>query len=98
LVGIGEQLVTIEVLEDFIESVLSTTLETVADKRWRPSEEDTTKTLSSVNGLPRSNVGCVELGIDLATTFYQIKGSDGSMGWSTSYSKSELIFKSFLIG
>lgn len=85
LVGIWKVLVAIQVLEDLVETVLSTTLETVTDECRRPSEEYSTKSLSLVDALPSANVGLVEGGVDLTSAFYKIKRGNGCVGWPTSY-------------
>lgn len=70
----------VEMLEVFVESVLSSTLHGVADESWADTGEDTAEALSLCNRRPRLEVALVELCIDLATAFDQIEGSHSSVG------------------
>ena len=79
-VGIREHLVPVGVLEHLVESILPGALEGVADEGWRPAEEDTAEAFGSVDGAPGTEVGGVELGVDLAAAFDQVEGGDGFQG------------------
>lgn len=69
-VGRGEHLVAIDVLEDFVETVLARTLEGVADQGWRPAEEDAPEAFFGVDCTPGLDIGAIEFGVDLATAFH----------------------------
>lgn len=72
--SVGKQLVAIEVLEDFVEAVLAGSLEGVADEGGGPAEEDAAEAFFAVDGSPGRDVGAVNVGVDLATTFDEIEG------------------------
>ena len=76
-VGVREHFVPVGVLEHFVEAIFPGALAAVADEGWRPAEEDTAETLSSVDGAPGAEVGGVDLGVDLAPAFDQVEGGDG---------------------
>lgn len=69
-VGVGEHLVAVEVLEDFVEAVFAGALEGVADVGGRPAEEDAAETLFGVDGSPGLEVGRVDFGVDLTAAFH----------------------------
>jgi len=85
LVGVGEQLFTICVLEELVGAVLASTLERVSDESGRPAEEDTTKSFFAEDCAPGLKVGRVELAIYLATAFDQIQRCDCCVGGSASW-------------
>ena len=65
-VRVGEELVAVEVLEDFVEAVFSCALEGVADEGGGPAEEDAAEAFGGVDGAPGGEVGAVDFGVDLA--------------------------------
>lgn len=69
-VGIGKEPLAVEVFEDFVETVFAGALEGVADEGGRPAEEDTAKTFFGEDGTPGGDVGFINIGVDLAATFY----------------------------
>lgn len=71
--SVGEQLVAIEVLEDFVEAVLAGALEGVADESGGPAEEDATEAFFAINGPPGREVGAVDVGVDLPAAFDEIE-------------------------
>ena len=68
--GARRELLAVEVLEDFIETVLAGALQRVTDEGGRPTEEDTAQALFRVDHLPSFGVGLVELCVHLATAFH----------------------------
>ena len=79
------EIVAVDMLEDFVETVFSQTLEGVADECWRPAEENTAETtFGAVDGFPAFEVGFVDGVVDLAATFDEIEGGHGSVGWTAS--------------
>jgi hypothetical protein len=87
LVRIWEYPFAIRVFEDLVESIFSTTLQTIPNERWCPAEEDTSDTFSTVDGTPGSDSGFVPRGIDLSTAFYKIERGDGGVGWTAGWEK-----------
>jgi hypothetical protein len=77
-----EHLFAIEVLEHFVESVFSTTLETVSYECGGPAEEDPAHAFSFVDQFPGLGIGFIEVGVDLSTGFDNIEGCDCSVGWA----------------
>ena len=69
-VGIGKEPVAVEVFEDFVETVLAGALEGVADEGGRPAEENTAQTFFGEDGTPSGDIGFIDIGVDLAATFY----------------------------
>ncbi len=69
-VGVWEQFLAVEVLEDFVEAVFAGALEGVADIGGGPAEKDAAEAFLGVDGAPGLEVGGVELCVDLAATFY----------------------------
>jgi hypothetical protein len=78
-----EHLFTIEVLEHFIESVFSTTLETVSYECGGPAEEDSAHALGFVDQLPGLGIGFIEVGVDLSPGLDDIEGGNRSVSWAT---------------
>ena len=72
-VGVGEQFVAVEVLEDLVESVFAGALEGVAYERWGPAEEDAAETFFSVDAAPSGDVGGVDFWVDLPAAFYLVE-------------------------
>lgn len=81
-VRVGEEVVSVQVLEVFIESVFAGTLEGISDECRGPTEDDTAQSFFGVDCTPCGDVGFVDTGINLATTFYQIERSDGRVSRS----------------
>ena len=67
---VGKEFVAVQVLEYFVETVLSGALEGVADEGGRPAEENSSQAFFAVDTAPRLNVGGVDFGIDLAAAFH----------------------------
>lgn len=57
LVGVGEELLAVGVLEELVGTVLASALERVTDESGRPSEEDAAKTLFTEDCAPGLQVG-----------------------------------------
>lgn len=91
-VAIGEQPLAIEVLEHLIKAVFPCSLERVTHEGRGPTEEDAAQAFLSVDLAPCGDVGGVDVGIDLTTTFYQVKGSDGRMRWSCENRQDQISF------
>ena len=72
--SVGEQLVAVQVLEDFVEAVLAGSLKGVADEGGGPAEEDAAEAFLAVDGPPGRDVGAVNVGVDLAAAFDEIQG------------------------
>jgi hypothetical protein len=68
--GAGGELITVEVLEAFVEAVFAGTLHAVADKGGCPAEEYAAQTFFGVYHFQGLRVGPVEGGIDLTAAFY----------------------------
>ena len=68
--GAGSKLLTIQVLEDFVETVFASPLHGVADESGCPTKEYTAQTLFGIDHFPRLRVGFVEVGVDLTAAFY----------------------------
>ena len=79
-VRIREELVSVEVFEVLVEAVFTCALEGVADEGGGPAEEDAAETFFGYDGAPGGEVGCVDFGVDLTATFYEIEGCDGCVG------------------
>lgn len=84
LVGVGEQLLAVVVLEDFVRAVFARALERVAYEGRTEAEEDPFHALFGEDGAPGLYVRFVEVGVDLATAFYEIERSDGRVGGTAS--------------
>ena len=69
-VGVGEEPVAVEVLEDLVEAVFAGALEGVADEGWGPAEEDASEAFFGGDGAPGLEVGGVDFGVDLAAAFH----------------------------
>lgn len=69
-VGVGEEPLAVEVFEDFVETVFAGALEGVANEGGGPAEEDAAETFFGEDGTPGGDVGFVDVGVDLAATFY----------------------------
>lgn len=81
-VHIREKMVTIQVLEVFIETIFAGTLEGISNERRGPSEEDTAQTFFGVDGAPGGEVGAVDVRVNLATAFHHVQRSDRGVSWS----------------
>lgn len=68
-VGVGEEVVAVGVLEDFVEAVFAGALEGVADEGGGPAEEDAPDAFGAVDAAPGADVGGVDLRVDLAAAF-----------------------------
>jgi hypothetical protein len=77
-----EHMFTIEVLEHFIKSVFSTTLETVSYECGGPAEEDPAHALSFVDQFPGLSIGFIEVGVDLSPCLDDIEGGNRGVGWA----------------
>lgn len=72
----------VQVLEVFVEAILAGTLDGVSHERWAPTSKDTANALCFADLSPGFEVTFVEVGIDLASTFDQVKRCDGSVSGS----------------
>jgi hypothetical protein len=70
---------TVEVLEVFVEAVFARSLHRVPKEGRAEASEDTAEPFSPCNDSPGLEIALVELGIDLATAFDKIEGSDCSV-------------------
>lgn len=82
LVHVGEEFLSIQILEHFVESVLSSSLQRVAHERGRPAEENPAEPFTFVNLGPGLEIGFIKRRIDLPTGFHEIEGCDGRVGWA----------------
>lgn len=67
-------------LEEFVETVLTSTLERVTNNGSTKTSENTTETLGSNDRSPGLKVTGVERGVYLSAALDKIKGSDSSVG------------------
>jgi hypothetical protein len=67
----------VEVLEVFVEAIFACSLYRVTHESWTPASEDAAEPFSSTDLTPGFEVALVHVGVDLATTFDEIEGSDG---------------------
>lgn len=81
-VRVGEELFAVPVLEHFVETVFTSSLEGVANKCGRPAEEDAADTFFCEDGAPGGDVGFVDVGVDLAAAFDEVEGCDGCVSWA----------------
>lgn len=81
-VRVGEELFAVPVLEHFIETVFTGSLERIPDKSGRPAEEDSANSFFREDGAPRGEVGFVDVGVDLAAAFDEIEGCDSGVCWA----------------
>lgn len=77
---LGTDKVTVLLLEELVETVLTSTLERVTDKGGTNTGPDTTKTLRGNDGSPGLHVGGVERGVHLSSALDEIKRGDESVG------------------
>ena len=57
-------------------------MEGVADEGGGPAEEDAAETFFGEDGTPGGDVGCVDIGVDLAATFYLVERDVSWCCWS----------------
>lgn len=81
-VRVGEKLLAIPVLEYFVESVFTGTLEGVADKGGRPTKKDAANTFLCENRAPGGEVRFIDAGVDLAAAFDEVERCDGCVCWA----------------
>lgn len=85
--------VRVGLLEEFVETVLTGTLERVTDKSGTETSEDTTGTLSGNDGLPSLNVRGVKTGVYLSSALDKIKRSDSSVCRTASYNNDKCLVR-----
>lgn len=81
-VRVGEELFAVPILEYFIQTVFTGSLEGVSHKCRGPAEEDASDTFLCEDGAPGGHVGFVDVGVDLAAAFDEVEGCDGCVCWA----------------
>jgi hypothetical protein len=87
LIRIGEQLLAVEILEDFVESIFARALTRVSNERRRPAKENAAKPGFTIDGAPAVYVRGVDFGVDLAPALDKVEGSNGCVGWTAGWER-----------
>lgn len=87
LIRIGKQLLAVEILEDFVESIFARALTRVSNERRRPAKENAAQPGFAIDGAPAVYVRGVDLGVDLAPALDKVEGSNGCVGWTAGWER-----------
>lgn len=83
-VCVGEELFAVPVLEHFVQTIFTGSLEGVAHESRGPAEKYAADPFLCEDGAPGGEVGFVDVGVDLTAAFYEVEGCDGCVCWAFS--------------